>query len=441
MLKRVAAVSLGLLCSPIHAESLLDLYQQAKAQDPVYQAALEDYQASLAKVPQARAQLLPQVGLQLSAKQFDQDMSYDQPVMFPQGKQSYRQYQGGIEIRQSLYERKRWIDLDQAELDALASAQTLKHSEQNLILRVASAYFKLLQAEDQLSLIQAQKAAVAEQRAMAERNFQVGRARITDTNEAEARFDLISAQQIQTENEREIQWQALRQLLGKLPNGLQPLKTDLQLPDMQNSLEHWLQQARQQNPQLAEFDIRLQQAGNQVRRNRSQHGPRIDLVAGYQKEDSGGGPMYSAFDAQGSSIGVELTVPIYSGGAISAQVTESLHQRQSLEYRREAAARQLEQQTRTAYLGVVNGLALVKALNQALKSSASSVDSTQTGLSVGLRTQLDLLNAQQQWFSAKRDLAGARYSYLLNGLQLQAAAGQLDVQDLNQINQLLDTPH
>lgn len=436
-----ALLSSLLLAGSAQAESLLDLYQQAKAQDPQYQAALADYQASLARVPQARAQLLPQIGLQLSARQLDQDMTYDQPVMFPQGKQQYRQYLGGIEIRQSLYERKRWLELDQAELDALASAQKLKQQEQNLILRVAAAYFKLLQAEDQLNLIRAQKAAVGEQRAMAERNFQVGRARITDKNEAEARFDLISAQEIQYQNEREIQWQALRQLLGDLPQGLQPLRSNLDLPVQSDSLESWLERSRQHNPQLAELDLRLQQAKTEVRKNRSLHGPKIELVAGYQKEDSGGGPMYQAFDADGSSIGLELRVPLYSGGAISHKVTESLYQSQSLEHQREAAARQLEQQTRTAYLGVVNGLALVKALSQALNSSASSVESTETGLSVGVRTQLDLLNAQQQWFSAKRDLLAARYAYLLNGLQLQAAAGQLQLEHLEQINQLLATPN
>jgi outer membrane protein len=314
---------------------------------------------------------------------------------------------------------------------------------QDLIVRVSQAYFDVLASQDSLAFIQAQKIAISEQLAQAKRNFEVGTATITDTHEAQARFDLATSQEIAAQNDLEIKQRALQQLLGKFPGPLTPLRSSTQLnPPQPNAMEQWVETAEKQNFTVQIQEAALQVASREVQRNRAGHLPTLDLVGTYGETAAGvilATTSGLGYDTRGSTIGVQLTVPLYAGGSVNSRTREAAANqekaRQDLENSRRSAALSVRQ----SFLGVTNGMAQVRALEQALVSSQSALDSNKLGYEVGVRINIDVLNAQQQVFSTKRDLSRARYDTLLNGLKLKAASGSLSEEDLEAVNRLLGT--
>jgi outer membrane protein len=421
------------------AADLLQVYRDAQSYDAQYAAARSQRDAGLEKLPQGRAGLLPSVVFDANTQWNDYD--FRQPFS---GARKYNSHGYSVQLTQPLFRWQNWIQYDQGKLQAAQAETQFSTATQDLILRVAQAYFDVLLAEDSLAVVGAQKTAISEQLEQAKRNFEVGTATIVDTHEAQARYDLVVAQEIAAVNDLEVKRQALRQIIGKVPDSLAPLRDKVAIrPPEPKDLDQWVSAAEKDA-----FTVQLQQAAldiatREVERNRAGHYPTLDLVASrnYAKQ---GATVTSAVPAateyDSTVVGVQLAVPLYQGGLVNSRTREAAALRdkaqQDLEYTRRTAA----QNARQAYLGVTSGLAQVTALEQALVSSQSALDSNRLGYEVGVRINIDVLNAQQQLYSTRRDLSKARYDTLLAQLRLKAAAGTLGEEDIVAINRLLGAP-
>ena len=312
-----------------------------------------------------------------------------------------------------------------------------EQAKMDLLLRVSQAYFDVLAAQDAISFIQAQKLAITEQLASAKRNFEVGTATITDTHEAQARYDLILAQEIAATNDLEVKRNALAVVIGKVPGELNQLSTGIKLsPPEPANVDKWVENASVGNVGVVVQKLAVDIAKLEISRNRAGHYPSLDAIA--SRTESKG---TSAIDPTGtsniSSVGLQLTIPLFSGFAVTSKVREAIALENKASADLDTAKRNASQAARTAYLGVQSGLSQVKALEAAEVSSNSALDSNKLGYEVGVRINIDVLNAQQQLYSTRRDLAKARYDTLINSLKLKAATGSLTESDIAQINSLL----
>jgi outer membrane protein len=312
-------------------------------------------------------------------------------------------------------------------------------ANQDLALRTAQAYFDVLAAQDTLGLVRAQRAAISEQLAQAKRNFEVGTATITDTHEAQARYDLSSAQEIAAQNDLENKRRALQLLTGKEYARLSPLQPEVKLtPPNPNEMEAWAGLAEKQG-----YLVQIQEAGTAIaaleaKRAFAAHLPTLDFVATHGTTDqtsTTSSPVGS--NVTQTTIGLQLALPLYQGGGISSREREAAALSNKSKDDLDNARRNSALTSRQSYLAVINGIAQVGALEQALVSSRSALDSNKLGYEVGVRINIDVLNAQQQLFSTQRDLALARYNTITNHLRLKAAAGSLLEQDLEEVNRVL----
>jgi outer membrane protein len=304
---------------------------------------------------------------------------------------------------------------------------------------VSQSYFDILLAQDNVAFSGAQKAAIGEQLQQAKRNFEVGTATITDTHEAQARFDLVTAQEIAALNDLESKKRALQQIIGELPPRIAPLGPRFApaIPSP-SSMEAWVDLAIENSLQVQVQKAAEDFASKEVERNRAGHHPTLDAVASYTDSGTGSGINSGpGRDEKATALGLQLAVPLYQGGAIDSRVREAISNLEKARQDLEAAKRTAALETRQAFLGVTSGIAQVKALQSAVVSSQSQLDSTRLGQEVGVRTGVDVLNAQQQLFSARRDLAQARYNYILNRLRLSAATGSLSEEEIARVSQWL----
>ena len=419
------------------AADLLETFHAAQAHDPVFAAARAAQQAGLEKLPQGRSALLPSVTLSANTTANYQDIKYQGgPLSAFSGNYSYNSNGYGVTLVQPLFRQQNWLAYSESELQVAQSEAQYKIAAQDLMLRVAQAYFDVLIAQDSVQLVEAQKTAIAEQLEQAKRNFEVGSATITDTLEAQARHDLTGAQEIAARNNLEIKRSALQQLINAEPQNLAPLGKAFNLEAPQpDDMEKWVSNAQANSLQLAVAQAGATIAEKEVARSRGGHYPTVDLVANYSTNNVSGGSMPS--DTTNKSIGVQLNMPLFQGGGTNSRWREANANHERATQELENTRRNIAQQTRQAYLGVVSGIAQVKALQQALASSESVLEASKLGHNVGVRTNLDVLNAQQQLFSTRRDLYQAQYNYLLSQLRLKAAAGELGVEDLSKVNQAL----
>ncbi len=426
---------------PLAAADLLQTYREARANDPVYASARAARDAGRESLPQGLALMLPSV----SASGFTQmnNIDIDFRGAVPPSKREGNTNGYSVSLTQPLFNWQNIMLYREAGFKVAQSEAAFGQATQDLIVRVAQAYFDVLASQDSLAFIQAQKSAISEQLAQAKRNFEVGTATITDTHEAQARFDLAVSQEIAAQSDLEIKKSALLQIIGKYPDGLAPFSPATQLsPPQPNAIEPWVASAEDQN-----FTVRIQQAAlevasREIERSRAGHYPSLNMVGSYGHNSasiSTIGTVSLGTDSTSSSIGLQLAIPLYSGGATSSLVRQAIANQEKARQDLEAARRSAAQAARQAYLGVSNGMAQVGALEQALVSSQSALDSNKLGYEVGVRINIDVLNAQQQLFSTKRDLAKARYDTLVNGLKLKAAAGTLNEEDLEAVNRLLGT--
>ncbi len=422
------------------AQSLVDIYDMARGYDASYQSAKAQYEANLAKADQGKAQLLPQVGLSAGATRTRFDAEPINGSGATAQDRSYTTQTAGINATQPLYRPANLATYRQSQ-KALEQAQAvLSQAEQDLVVRVSQSYFDVLTAQDSLTLVRAQKAAVAEQLASAKRNFEVGTATITDTREAQARHDLVTAQEIAADNDLRVKTVALELLVGK--SGLKPqrLKTDHVLPavDSQNA-DAWIAQAEQASPAIRLARTSLDVAKLETEKASAGHKPTLDLTLGYNSQRNVNGTAVSTLSNQANlaTAGVTFNLPLFAGMAVQNRVRETVALEEKARMDLELAQRQVAQATRTAYLGLQSGLGQVKAYEAAEASSQVALDANKLGYQVGVRINIDVLNSQSQLFQTKRDLAKARYDVLVGQLKLRQAAGVLKAEDLQPINSLL----
>jgi len=426
----------GTLSKP---QSLMDIYNLALAHDPTLASALNANKAAQELIEQAKSLYRPIVNFNAGASASRADVNYlGRGIPFPNGVRSYEAYQVGVEARQPLFRKQNLVQMEQLRTQVSQADKQLHLTLQNLMLRTAQSYFDTLIAQDKLDLIRAQKTAILSQLEQAKARFDIGSATVTDSNEAQARFDLTVAQEIAAQNAFEITKRSLQAITGEMPHPLAKVRADLQPNALKQSINEWLKVAADSN-----LNIQIQQdlatlSGQEIERNQAAHLPTVDVVASYTQTYANGSNFGFGSDINTGTVGVELNLPLYQGGATSSRVRQAVLNKQKALDDVELARRQTELNTQTAYLNLNSSIAQVKAYEQALTSSQSQLDSTQTGYEAGIRTSVDVLNAQQQWFAAKRDLLEARYQYLLNIIRLKAAVGVIGDGDLADVNQQLE---
>jgi len=425
------------------AEDLLQIYRAATASDPVLASARAAWLANQEAVPQAQAGLLPAVNLVGSATGVDYNTTVrsDPTVSI---RQRFPQYAYTVNASQPLYRPQNWIALDQARSQVGQGDYVLASSQQDLIVRVSQAYFDVLLASFNIELTESQKAAVSENLAQAKRNFEVGTATITDTNDAQAKYDQIVAQEISAQNDLDNKIAALGAIIGRLPRELKPFtrKYEPELP-MPNALEPWIEKAIGENFQVRIAQANYEIAALEVDRQRAGHYPTLDLVASFNQGYAGATASTAisanfASDSRLAQIGLQLNVPIYQGGFVSSKVRQAVANQDKARQDLEFARRTAQLAAQTSFSGVASGVAQIKAFEQALASAQVSYDSNKLGLEVGVRTNLDVLNQQQQVFQTRFNLAQAYYVYLINTLKLKQAIGTLSDADVEKINRDLE---
>jgi outer membrane protein len=434
----VCAVLLG-LAGGAPAADLNELYRQARESDAAYASARAAWTAAQEKVPQGRAGILPAASLSAFTQYNDREIRFRTPGT-PATNSNFNSNSLTLSLTQPVYRRQNWIAYEQAKTQVIQADAQFALAAQELALRVAQAYFDVLLAQDTVAFAQAQKAAIGEQLAQAKRNFEVGTATITDQHDAQARYDLTVAQEIAALNDLEIRRRQLAQIIGRTAPVLAPLgrNVPLALPDP-NRVENWVEQATAASIQVVINEAALTFARQEVERNRGGHHPTLDAFASYSDSAAGSGTQGGpGNDSTSKVVGLQLALPLYQGGATASRVREALANEEKARQDLENARRSAELAARQGFLGVTSGVAQVNALQAALVSSQSSLDSTRLGLEVGVRTQVDVLNAQQQLFSTRRDLAQARYNYILSLLRLKAAVGTLTEDDIVRVNAWLE---
>jgi outer membrane protein len=432
-----------LTAQAVAAADLLSIYRMARDSDPVYAAARSSWTAAQEKLPQGRAGLLPQASLSASTQYNDRELNFRDPTI-AFNRSQYNSNTASISVTQPIYRRQNWVAYDQSKTQIVLADLQLAAAAQDLILRVAQAYFDVLLANANLSFTEAQKTAIAQQLAQAKRNFEVGNATITDTHEAQARFDLVTSQEIAARADVDVKNRALEQLIGRrAPVLAGPAKNFAPTPPAPNAMEPWVERARTSGLAVRIAEENLTFFTQDVERNRGGHHPTVDAFASVSEFGSGptnnnGVNINSGTDTNARIIGLQLAIPLYQGGSINSRVRESLANEEKARQDLENARRSAELAARQGYLGVTSSIAQVRALESAVVSNQSSVDSTMLGQQVGVRTQVDVLNAQQLLFSAQRDLAQARYNYIASLLRLTASSGELTETDLQRINSWLE---
>jgi outer membrane protein len=426
---------------PAQAQSLVDLYESARGFDASYQSAKSQFNATLAKAEQARAAILPTANLGFVKSRSNQEYTPGVPT----STNPYRDYSFGTETTtlsasQPLYRPANMASYQQGtkQID-LAQAQLLA-ADQDLIVRVSQAYFDVLASQDSLTFVKAQKTAVAEQLASAKRNFEVGTSTITDTREAQARFDLVVAQEIAAENDLRVKKIALDQLVGKTEAQPKQLAQPLTLPAVVPSdVNQWVQQSSTSHPSIKQAQIGLDVAQLETKKAEAGHKPTLDLTANMNAinnlDGSSSGVGSSRVNA--SSIGLSFNLPLFAGFSTQNRIKETLALEDKARNDLEGAKRAVAQGTRTAFFGVLSGQGQVKALEAAEASSQSALDANKLGYQVGVRINIDVLNSQSQLFDTKAKLAKARYDVLLGSLKLRQANGTLKAEDLSGVNALL----
>ena len=440
-MKLIRCLALGLSIFPcaVLAEDLVQVYRDALRYDAPYAAARHALDAGRERLPQGEALLLPTVGLTAGANYGDARVKFREESLGSVNRNP-KDWNYTFSLTQPIFRPDNVLRRDQAEFAVKQAEAAFGEAGQDLILRMAQAYFDILAAHDTLTLIKAQKAATAEQLAQAKRNFEVGTATITDTHEAQARYDLIIAQEIAAKNDLENKRDALQQITGKQYGALNDLREDVNLaPPNPNNIQTWVELAEKQS-----YPVQLQNALTEIaaleaKRGEAGHYPTLDAVASYRDFNQRDPVGLSAIgsETRTGTIGLQFALPLYQGGAISSRERETaanyLRAKEDLENARRSAVLA----ARRSFLAVTDGIEGVKALKQALISSRSSVESNKLGYEVGVRINIDVLNAQQQLFSTQRDLALVRYNTILSYLRLKASAGSLTDADLDEVNRAL----
>ncbi len=467
---KVAISVIALLSSSsVWADNLLEVYNLAKDNDPTYLASDAGRMATNERVNQSMASLLPQINASLSASSSNQESSgvttvlgaiddpstpdVDESLPRNSSNDSDSTNSGiSVSLSQEIYNHSTWLSLKQAEKRALQSNINHEGSKQDLIIRVAEAYFNVLAAMDSVEFSKAETEAVSKELAQTKQRFEVGLIAMTDVHEAQSRYDSAVANQISAQNGLDNSHESLQLVTGQYHYDILQLKDQIPLKNPQPSnIKQWVKEAETNNITIKASRIGLDIAKKAIDISSAGHYPTVSLSASYSdgsgETDSEGTQFFGSLavtsntnsdgDSTSSSVSLNVNIPIYSGGRTSSQVKEAQSLYQQAAHSLEADHRLAVSQTRSAYLGVVAAVSSVNALKQAVVSTQSALEATQAGFEVGTRTIVDVLLQTQQLFSAKRNYARARYDYILNTLRLKRAAGLLTEDDLAQVNKML----
>jgi len=437
----IAAVVLAALfftSAVVHGQGLAEVWRAALQRDPVYAAARAQRNAEQERIPQARARLLPQVSAQTSA------LARDARRAGTLGSSAGGQRNlWALTLTQPLYDRQRWGGLSQAQYQASAADLDRQIALQDLMLRVAEAYFAVLAAQDALRVTQAQIEAAQSQLQAAQRSFELGGTTIADTHETQSRLDLLRANAAQARNALRIRRDQLTRIIREPVLDLTPLPAEVALPRPDpDRISAWETQAGLSSLAVARAELVVRIAQTRIDIARDARTPTLQLQAqtGSDSDRRVAGGVHQGARALDSQISLQLSVPLYSGGGISSQVREQTLRLQQARYELEATKRQAVQMTQQYFSSVVSGLAQVEALSAAEASSRASLQANTLGYQVGVRVNIDVLNAQQQLYETQQNLARARYETVLNGLRLKASSGALYEQDILAVDALLKPP-
>ncbi len=435
-MRRLACLCALLLAGPALGADLMQIYRAAQDNDPTYAAARASLDAGREKLPQGLAGLLPSLNLSGNSTWNDNELSASNSPGSTQQKYNSKGYQ--LSLSQPLFRWQNWVAYDQSKLQVAQAEANFAQARQDLILRVAQAYFDTLFAYENLSAVRASKEAIGLQLESAKKNFEVGTATITDTHEAQARHDLALAQEIAAESDLEVRLNALQAIIGRPPGKLARLRKDAEAsPPQPSDMNQWVGAAEQDSLSVQIQQAAAEIADREVDRQRAGHYPTLDLVAnvGHAKSfTQGAGLLENDFQ----NVGVQLNIPLYLGGQVNSRQREASANRAAAQSLLEAARRGAALSARQHYLGVANGLAQIRALKAALISSQSALESNKLGYEVGVRIIIDVLNAENQVYVTRRDLARSTFDTLLAQLQLKSAVGALGDEDVAALNALLD---
>lgn len=457
------ALILALGAPMAHADDLIQIYQEARASDPSLAGAEATKLATDENVDQARSQLLPQIAAALSftrttggsnSSSFVTDPATGQNELVLSSSNTAYTRSLGATLDQSLIDVSKWTALKSSQFTADAGAATYDAAQQQLLINTAQTYFNVLTALDALKFADANEKALNRQLEQAQQRFEVGLAAITDVNDAKAQHDAAVANVISAQNNVDTAREAVRQLTNKEPGEFKKLREDLPLdhptPD---DPKQWVDLALKQNPVLSSSALNVDAANANVNSARAGHLPVLNANLGYSRSPTwadthlngngpNGEPLPSFHDSSdprwGSSIGVTLSVPIFSGGFTQSRVRQAIYQRDFAQDQYELNRRQIEAATRNSFRSVIAGASEVEATKAAVVSAQSSVEATQAGYEVGTRTIVDVLISQQTLLQAQSNYSQARHAFVIDGLLLKQAAGVIEVKDLQLINALLD---
>jgi outer membrane protein len=419
-------------CGHAHAINLTGIVQLARANDPQLAAARAQADAGHEKAIQGRAGLLPVIAANGSAK------SIRESSTTVHGPTDYHAGTASISLTQPLLRKANYELFREGQLQSYLADLQLQLAEQDLVLRVAKAYFDVLQAQETLSSVRAQKDAFGQQLAQANKSFEVGVVPITDVNEAQARFDLTSAQEIAALNDLEVKRRTLKKSIHTDVPPLAALDEaapiDLLNPDQMTQLT---EQADQKSLAVSIGQTGVEIAQRELAKEGAGHWPTVDLVVNKIENYHGTYGISGPLSTRQATAGIEVSLPLFQGGAVSSRQREAAANVEKARADLAAARAQASFDASQAMLGLQSGSAMNRALKRAITSNELQLRSTRRGLEVGVRTQVDVLNAVQQLYATRKDLAAARYQTLLASLQLKAAAGQLGDDDLAEVDRLL----
>jgi outer membrane protein len=433
-------LSLGLgMTSLAQAQSLQDVYSAARAFDATYLAAKASAASAEYKAAQADALARPSAAMTAGASLDRVDPAGKNPATRASlGADASASTSASVNGKYPIFNRANGVTIEQARKSLVAAQAELEAAEQDLILRVAQAYFDVLAAQDTLATTRASKTAITEQLASAKRNFEVGTATITDTREAQARFDLATFQELAADNELRSKRIALDTLVGQANVRPKALLVPVVLPAVAPAdPEAWVNVGQGQHPTVKRAEVGLVVAQLETEKARAAEMPTVDAVASLGASSISKSQYSSNGISNRGSVGVQMNWPLYTGGFTQNRIKETIALEDKSRNDLEAARRGVGQSTRVAYFGLQSGLSQVKALEAAESSTKLALEATQLGYKVGVRVNLDVLNAQTQLFTTQRDLAKARYDVLLGGLRLRQASGQLAPADVDAVNRLL----
>lgn len=426
-------------CFAAYGEDLAQVYVLSKASDPKYRAAYHEFEAIKFSEPQALAGLLPTVGLEYAETRTEQRILSSDNTVYGAGTSKYPGKSTTLTLTQPIFKLSAWAGYAQAKAKVRQAAASFAATEQDLMLRVATAYLNALGARDVLEFAEAERDAIKRQLDLVQERFNSGLAARVGLHDAKARYELKEADVVAAKNDLDDKLQALQEMTGKPVSALNPLREDIPLEQPEPAdIQKWIESGAEQNLQLLARRQQVEMAHEEINRQRSGHAPVLELVATRNNNVTGGSLFGGGSNLETTNLMMRLTVPIYSGGATSALTGEAVSRFHASREDLEREARQVERQARTAFQGVTGGIVRVKALAQGVVSALSARSLKVEGYKSGLGTVLQVLDAERDLYATKRDSAKARYDFLFNRLRLKQAVGTLSDEDLLEVSRLMN---